>query len=265
MVERSTCNVQGLNVITGASSQDSLWPSSLLGYDLTLSTASENLALDEVLLARVDADPTEACLRFWEPTEYLVVLGRSNRAETEVNIGICEAEGIPILRRASGGGTVLVGPGCLCYTLALPLADFHRARGVSNVTAKVMERMAAQLRVALPDVAVCGTSDLVWKGQKFSGNAQRWSRQSFVHHGTLLYDFDLSLLARYLAHPAREPVYRQSRSHFEFVTNVDLSAGALRSSLGIAWNAVASDCPEAVLDEARKIAALRYGSRDWLR
>jgi lipoate-protein ligase A len=242
-----------------------LWPKSLVAYDVTLATPAENLALDEALLAAVEADQQTACLRFWESKDRFIVLGRSNRAETEVEIAACEQERIPILRRASGGGTVLVGPGCLCYSLVLPLTEIHRALGISRVTAELMERTARGLRSMLPEVKVCGTSDLVWRDRKFSGNAQRWQRRSFIHHGTLLYDFNLSMLGRCLSQPSRQPDYRQSRGHLDFVDNVPLSAHQLRECLLSAWNAWRLDLPEKLLDQTQQIATWRHHSMDWNR
>ena len=242
---------------------DSMWPRSLIRYDCTLAEMTGNLALDEALLAIVEADPAAACLRFWEAADFCVVLGRSNSIDTEVDVAFCKSMGIPILRRASGGGTVLVGPGCLCYTLVLPLTDGLRAMGVSRVTSEIMERMAVGLGELLPKVGVCGTSDLVWDGRKFSGNAQRWQRNAFVHHGTMLYDFDLPRMERCLNHPAREPDYRRARTHAEFVGNIPVDPESLRSTLGQLWNSVSATCPMTVIEDARKIAESRYASRDW--
>ncbi len=244
-------------------SADSLWPKSLRCYEITLSTAAGNLALDEALLAAVEADAAAASLRFWQPENYFVVLGRSNRVETEVNLEECLARGIPILRRASGGGTVLIGPGCLCYTLALPLTSVHRKMGISRLATELMSRTATGLSGILPGVTVCGTSDLVHTGLKFSGNAQRWLRQSLIHHGTLLFDFDLSLIQQCLVHPSREPAYRQSRRHGEFVMNVESTSDELKRVLRTAWNGVPADCPAAILNEAFKIAESRYESEEW--
>ena len=246
-----------------AESQQRMWPEALKACELTLATPAENLALDEAILQAVELDQAMACLRVWEPTNYFVVLGRSNQVEKEVNVDVCESENIPILRRFSGGGTVLVGPGCLCYTLAIPSNDFHRALGVSQVTTRLMERTAAGLSIHLSDIQVCGTSDLVWRGHKFSGNAQRWLRTSFVHHGTLLYDFDLPLLSRCLKQPSKQPDYRQSRGHNEFVTNIPLQSDQLQSCLRSAWNATKTDCPNEVLLETQRIVESKYGLKDW--
>jgi lipoate-protein ligase A len=243
--------------------RESLWPDAVAGYDLTLATPAQNLAFDEALLIAVDLDPTVPCIRFWQPTEYFVVLGRSNNVDTEVDVDRCRAEGIPILRRSSGGGTVIVGPGCLCYSLVLPNTDLHRALGVSKVTAELMARTASGFKASRPDIDVCGTSDLVYDGWKFSGNAQRWLRKAFIHHGTLLYDFDLQLLERFLRHPTREPDYRQSRRHSDFVANLPLSSTDLKASLSRTWNAVPTNCPAEYLDKTNEIVTSRYRDSEW--
>src|SRR5688572_5716499 len=87
--------------------------------DLTLATAAENLACDEALLDWCEQGDGEEVLRFWEPRDHCVVVGYANRVATEVNAPACEARGVPVLRRCSGGGTVLQGPGCMNYALIL--------------------------------------------------------------------------------------------------------------------------------------------------
>lgn len=250
--------------MTDVAVPESLWPGALRRYELTLPTPSENLALDEAILHHVDQG-TEggAYLRWWEPSEYFVVLGRSNNIATEVDVEHCAAAGIPILRRASGGGTVLVGPGCLCYSLVLPLNPALRTLGVSGVTSALMERTAAGLRSIDPQIEVRGTSDLVSGGLKFSGNAQRWVRNAFIHHGTLLYDFDLALLERCLRHPSREPDYRQSRRHPDFVGNLSCTKEDLKRGLADAWNAVDGPIPAAIVGDVQRIVDSRSQHVDW--
>lgn len=249
--------------MSGAEFPDRLWPESLRCYDITLSTPEENLALDDALLTAVESQTISGCLRFWQPEQYFVVLGRSNKPQTEVDLKACAAARIPVFRRSSGGGTVVLGPGCLCYTLAVPLTDGLRSHGVSGVTAALMKRTAMGLQQSWAGVDVCGTSDLVRNGLKFSGNAQRWLRRSFLHHGTLLFDFDLELLNRLLLHPSREPEYRQARSHDRFVTNLESRPDILRHCIRSTWNAIADECPAPLLDDARMVAASRYASDDW--
>lgn len=240
-----------------------LWPASIAGFDATLDSPAENLALDEVLLEQVDRDPELACLRFWHSPSNFVVLGRSNQVETEVEIDACRAAKIPVLRRTSGGGTVIVGPGCLCYSLVLPLNNDLRRMGVAEVTSQLMSRTAAGLQSICPGAALSGTSDLVQGNWKFSGNAQRWLRQAFIHHGTLLFDFDLDLLQRCLKHPTREPAYRQARPHSSFVTNLPFDINALKSCLIQTWQAQRADLPDTCRVTAREAASVRYQSPEW--
>ena len=80
--------------------------------DLTLPTPAENLALDEALLLEAEAGRGEELLRVWEWPTFAVVLGSGCRLGAEVNEAACRSDHVPILRRASGGGTVLLGAGC---------------------------------------------------------------------------------------------------------------------------------------------------------
>ena len=78
--------------------------------DLTLPTPHQNLACDEALLDWCEDGYDEEILRLWEPHEYFVVLGYTNKLNTEINSVARATRQLPILRRCSGGGTVLQGP-----------------------------------------------------------------------------------------------------------------------------------------------------------
>src|ERR1041384_3554800 len=91
--------------------------------DLTLPTPAENLACDEALLDACEGGAADEVLRFWESSTPFVVVGYGNKVAREVNVAACEARGIPILRRCSGGGTVVQGPGCLSYALVLRITQ----------------------------------------------------------------------------------------------------------------------------------------------
>ena len=241
----------------------SLWPASIRWFELTLPSLSQNLALDEVLLSDVDEEASQAVLRFWEVPGYCVVLGRSNRSETEVDLETCRADGVPVIRRSSGGGAVVLGPGCLAFSLALPLTDAQRALGVGALTRELMNRMALALRPVTPEVIACGTSDLARDGRKFSGNAQRWLSNTFLHHGTILYQFDLPRIGRYLRQPSRQPDYRSGRGHEAFVMNLDASRSSLIELLSDAWHATPAECDPLAVDRARQLSDSKYSSADW--
>lgn len=214
-----------------------MWSQPLRFIDDTRLTPAENLKVDDELLQEVDANPDTGCLRLWEQPSYAVIVGRSNAIEREVHVAACLADDVPIWKRSSGGGAVVLGPGCLCYSLILPLTDEHRSLGVSKVTAEIMRRLAAALSRPEAPVSVAGISDLVIGDRKFSGNSQRWRKRALLHHGTVLYDFDLDRVAHYLAFPSRVPDYRSARGHLEFVDNLEMPRTEIIARLCAAWNA----------------------------
>src|SRR6516225_1355484 len=99
--------------------------------DLTLPAPADNLALDEALLLAAEAGEGGEVLRLWEWPRPAVVLGTGCRLAQDVDEAACIADGVPVLRRASGGGTVLLGRGCLCYTLVL---RYGRAPELAHIT-----------------------------------------------------------------------------------------------------------------------------------
>lgn len=204
---------------------------------LTLPSLAENLALDEALLLEAEADRGGEILRFWEWPTPAVVLGAAGRLREEVDEAACQRDQIPILRRGSGGGAVLLGAGCLCYSLIL---SYQRHPSLSEVRPSykyILESICSFLIKGAPALACAGVSDLVLAGRKVSGNSQQRKRRYLLHHGTLLYRFDLSLVRRYLPLPARQPAYRQGRPHETFLTNLPLEREELIVRLRQGWAA----------------------------
>ena len=232
--------------------------------DLTLPTAAENLALDEALLLEAEAGRGGEVLRLWEWPHYAVVLGAGGVLADDVDEVACRADHVPVLRRASGGGTVLLGPGCLCYSLVL---SYERGPAVREITPSyvyILGRMGETLAGLLPAIEQAGTSDLMDAGLKFSGNAQQRKRDHLLHHGTLLYDFDLWRISRYLRMPARQPEYRGQREHAAFVRNLPAGADELKRRLRDSWQADVemADWPR---EAVRRLADEKYARDEWIR
>ena len=62
--------------------------------------------------------------RFFETQKNIVVLSSSNKPEKETHEDLCQKYQVPLLRRQGGGGTVVLGPGCLILTFAFYAKDF---------------------------------------------------------------------------------------------------------------------------------------------
>jgi lipoate-protein ligase A len=228
---------------------------------VTLPTAEANLALDEALLLEAEAGRGGEALRVWEWPAPAVVLGSGGKLADDVDEAACAAAGVPVLRRSSGGGTVLLGSGCLCYTLVLAYGR-HEALGEIRPSYRwVLERVLAALGVA---GEVAGVSDLALAGRKFSGNAQQRKRDHLLHHGTILYAADLALVGRYLRQPPRQPEYRAGREHAAFLRNLDLPRERLVDGLRREWGALeeVTEWPEALVG---RLVEEKYGRAGWAR
>ncbi len=117
--------------------------------DWTFETPEENLACEEALLDLCEEGRGPEILRFWKPRDYFAVAGYSNKIQTEIRVEACEKKGVPILRRASGGGTVLQGPGCLNYSLILKIDRHPEFKTITSATRFIMETHAEALTVIL--------------------------------------------------------------------------------------------------------------------
>jgi lipoate-protein ligase A len=227
---------------------------------LTLPSLAENLALDEALLLEAEAGGPEV-LRVWEWPSHAVVLGAGGCLTADVAESACIDDGVPILRRASGGGTVLLGRGCLLYSLIL---RYERALELTEIPSSYDYILGAICLALHPLLELAGTSDLALGGKKVSGNAQQRKRRHLLHHGTLLYQFDLACVPRYLKRPERQPEYRSGRDHTEFMTNLPLAKEELERRLRQVWEADASQdaWPE---DQVRRLVQEKYSRAEWTR
>jgi lipoate-protein ligase A len=187
--------------------------------------AAANLALDEVLLAQ-----KEETLRFWECARPVVVVGRGGRIEEQVRVEACEADGVEVLRRCSGGGAVVLGPGCLNYSLVFSLEARPEWQNVGRSMCEILGRMADAL-----DAVFREPCDLACGERKVSGNSQRRIAGAMLHHGTLLYRFDAGLAARYLLEPERQPEYRRGRPHDGFLGNLPYAAVEIQRRIALLY------------------------------
>jgi lipoate---protein ligase len=240
-------------------------------FDCPFPSPAENLAGDEALLDWCESGGGSETLRFWESSDPFVVVGYANKIATEVNVATCEARKIPILRRCSGGGTVVQGLGCLNYSLVLPIIKNGPLHGIAVANQFIMRRNRAAIdtlfprtetRSPRPEIAIRGHTDLAIGGRKFSGNSQRRRKHFLLFHGTFLLKFDLALIGDLLRMPTKQPDYRESRKHADFLTNVNVSAAAVKAALQKAWGAE-SLLTNPPLEEIKILAQEKYLTNEW--
>jgi lipoate-protein ligase A len=213
--------------------------------DISFPTPQENITFDEVLLSLAEKHGAGEYLRFWESSRIFVVMGLTGREDIDVNPMNTRQDNIPVLRRSSGGGTVLQGPGCLNYTLVLSKQKHPELNDLHQSYEWISARIIEALRQAGCEAYFRPMSDLATGPgeKKFSGNAQRRRKHYILHHGTILYKFDLSLVSRYLNMPQDIPEYRKHRPHTDFVTNVPIDPCTFKGHLAQIFSASALQAP----------------------
>lgn len=231
--------------------------------DLSFQTPEENLACDEALLELSEEGSNGEVLRFWQAQSYFVVLGYSRKFKQEINLKACARHDIAVLRRPSGGGTVLQGPGCLNFSLILNTQNARPIQNLTETNRYVLNQHKKSLEETLQkQIQIQGVSDLALDHLKFSGNAQRRKRKFVLFHGTFLLDFKIPMIEKALMIPLSQPAYRNNRAHKDFLTNLKVSDSTVKNALIKSWQAherLGSIPQEKIIELVKS----RYSSHDW--
>lgn len=160
----------------------------------------------------------------WSPSETLVVLGRSNKIELEVDSGACEREGISILRRYGGGGTVVLYPGCLIVSVgAWVSSQYDNDKYFISLNQAIIDTI--QIQSPGVELVQKGYSDIVCGAKKIAGTSLFRSRHYLLYQASIIIDMDLEKIEKFLQHPSREPDYRMGRPHRDFLTSLASATG----------------------------------------
>ncbi len=234
--------------------------------DLTCASVDLDLALDEALLIEADAGRSGRVLRFWEPADFALVMGASCRIGDDIRVDLCRADGVPIFRRTSGGGTVVVGPGALNVSVILPESAAPGLSAVDGAHRYVLDGIARSIRGVGPQVKLEGRGDLVLEDRKCGGSAQRRLKRWFMVHCSILYDFSIERIVRYLTIPPRQPEYRQGRSHEDFLRNLGLPRNILMDVIrgGFSAGPLSSRPPAVPSAVLEGLLAEKFANPTWI-
>ncbi|MDO4692460.1 MAG: biotin/lipoate A/B protein ligase family protein [Porphyromonadaceae bacterium] len=149
-----------------------------------------NIALEDYLYTQMR---DVGCIYFFWVNAPSVFMGRYQCAEAESDVQYLAEQSIPILRRASGGGTVYHDAGNLNYTcIQNDLAG--RGFDLRAFPLPVVEAMQGQG----VDLEVSPRGDLRLEGYKVGGSAEATRSGRMLYHMSLLFDADLEQLERVL-------------------------------------------------------------------
>ena len=170
------------------------------------------LRLEEALLR---ADGKNWCI-VNEGSPPAIVMGISGKPHELMDVKRVAQKRIPVIRRFSGGGTVVVDASTLFVTLIfnaerVPISPYPEP--ILQWTREIYAPLFA------PNPFEIRGQDYAILGRKCGGNAQYLRKGRWLHHSTFLWDWDEELM-ELLRHPPKEPDYRQGRSHADFLTRL---------------------------------------------
>lgn len=121
---------------------------------------------------------------------------------------------VPLIKRYSGGGTVVVDEHTLFISFILNADVINRP-----LFPKSIYEWSERLYQAACPLIQLKENDYIIENQKVGGNAQYIRKDRFVHHTTFLWDFCLTRMNMLLL-PTKIPSYRNHRSHEAFLTRL---------------------------------------------
>lgn len=145
-----------------------------------------NLALEEYVIRHLDLGQNVFMLWQNEPS---VIIGRNQNTIEEINAKYIKENQINVVRRLSGGGAVYHDSGNLNFTFIMQdqKDEVNNFRKFTDPVIKVLQSLGIPAEFS-------GRNDITIEGKKFSGNAQYACNNRLLHHGTILYNSDLSVV-----------------------------------------------------------------------
>jgi len=201
-----------------------------------IDSFKKRLALEEWLLRH---DPKSRCWLILgshdppHPASCEVVLGLGGKVEKLVNAEVAESDGIPLLKRFSGGGTValdrqsllttFIGRNEVMDSIVAPypreLMEWSYDRFAPVFSCHLQAKRSPVPKFELRE------NDYSLDDLKIGGNAQSIVRGGWLHHTSFLWDYDERNMG-YLKIPEKRPAYRGDRDHNAFITRLcDLYEG----------------------------------------
>lgn len=169
----------------------------------------EQLLLEEALLRGTEHN---WCL-INQGSPLAIVMGISGKKEELIDCTLTAKDQIPIIKRFSGGGTVIVDESTLFVTFICN-KKIHTFPAYPEPIMRWTETLY-KTAFSHPDFAL-KENDFVIKEKKVGGNAQYIQKTRWLHHTSFLWDYHPERMG-YLLHPKKAPNYRKERSHLDFL------------------------------------------------
>lgn len=224
-----------------------------------------NLALEQYVFDSLP--PEHEYFMLWR-NDNAIIVGKHQNTAGEVNAAYVREKGIRVVRRLSGGGAVYHDLGNVNFTFIVTSKNLGAFDFASFCRPVV--RALAELGVT---AEINGRNDMTIDGKKFSGNAQYCKRGRVMHHGTILYDSDLSIVERALT-VSRDKIESKGlqsvrsrvtnvKSHMPRDIPVERFIDSLRDAMFREYGLVPYTLTREDLAAVQKLRDTVYASWDW--
>lgn len=154
----------------------------------------------------------------WNPDKTYIVLGRANKAEDSVYIKTAQENNVEILKRPSGGESVILSSKTIVISVKLTIKNYLNTHKYFKIINKQI--ISALHNLGIKNLNMKGISDISIGEMKILGSSIYRKSDTLFYHAVLNVSESTKEIEKYLKHPEREPDYRIGRSHNEFVTSL---------------------------------------------
>jgi len=154
----------------------------------------------------------------WQPDKTYLVMGQSNKIETSLFTEKVESDDITVLKRPSGGETVIITPNTLIISAVFINPEIIRPHQYFTIFNNLI--IKGLLNAGIKHVVHKGISDLAIGEKKILGSSIYHKKDKIFYHAVLNVSESIENIEKYIRHPLREPDYRKGREHAEFVTSL---------------------------------------------
>ena len=239
-------------------------------------TGSYGLAADETMARRVGLGTSAATLRLYTYGPCALV-GRFQTVENEIHVEACQKNNIPINRRPTGGGAIVMGDGPLGVALTLPGTGqdtYNRAREMMARFSQGVVRGLASLGV---EASFRGKNDIEVGGRKIAGlGIYRDGSSGLLFHCSLLVHLDMEMMLTYLNTPFEKISDKAIAAMESRLTTVVRETGrpvtleearqalaqGYAQTFGVSLNPATFTPSE--LSDIRVLETNKYNTRDWV-
>ncbi len=147
-----------------------------------------------------------------------IVLGFSGKVKELVDTNLVKLDNIPLIKRFTGGGTVIVDKSTIFGTFIMNESDADTPPYPREIMKWSTEFYANSFKIKNQDLTL-NEHDYCIGDLKIGGNAQAIIKSRWCHHTSFLWDYDIKNM-QYLLMPKKRPEYRRDREHESFLDKI---------------------------------------------